>query len=74
MVEQRGEAPHDGEPEAHAAPRRGAARRARAHLVELLEDPLAVLGGDAGAGVDDVDRDAAAAPPRADERRRRARV
>jgi hypothetical protein len=72
VVEQRGEAAHDREPEAHA-------RRARLvgpprHLVELVEHALAMLGRDADPAVDDLDRDARAAAPRADHDAAAARV
>ena len=65
VVEQRGEAPDDREAEPHAGRARlvGAPR----HLEELVEDALAVLGRDADAAVDDLDRDVAAAPARAED-------
>ena len=63
VVEQRGEAPDDREAEPHAGGARlvGAPR----HLEELVEDALAVLGRDADAGVDDLDRDVASPRRRA---------
>ena len=55
VLEQRRQAAHDREAEAHARVHAVAARVA--DLVELLEDPRMVFRRDADARVDDVDRD-----------------
>src|SRR5262249_58034856 len=59
-----GEAAHDREPESHAP---GAVALAGADLIELLEDPLALRLGDARARIPQLDRDAFAAAPDADD-------
>jgi hypothetical protein len=66
VPEQIGKAAHDREPETHATAL-GRPLRVVLDPVELLEDALAMCRGDADAGVDDIDRDARAAPSRADE-------
>lgn len=65
MLQERGYAPHDGEPQAQAAVGIAAARGA--YLVELLEDARLQRRGDADAGVDHIDRDVGPARPGADQ-------
>ena len=65
VVQQCGKATDDGKAQSHAAS--GIANRCRMHLVELVEDALAMGRFDADAGIDDIERDMGAHPACAED-------